>query len=88
MGVKFPLEMPWLTLGEFESVSCVGLHKASSVPHGPTTLSRAMAAAIDDERLAVRHLPVRRQERKKERGYQETSVISFVLPVVSFCRES
>ena len=69
-------------------MSCVGLHKAPIVSHGPTALSRAIAAAIDDERLAARHLPVRRQEGKKERGDQETSVTSFVLPVVSFCTES
>ena len=29
-------------------------------------MERAMAAATDDERLAVRHLPVCRQERKME----------------------
>ena len=44
-------------------------------------MARAVAAATDDERLAVRHLPVRRQERKKEKGRKKTNAISFCHPL-------
>ena len=49
-----------------------------------SVVERAMAAATDDERLAVGHLPVRRQERKKERGRKETIAISFCHPLSTF----
>ena len=47
-----------------------------------------MAAATDDERLAIRHLLVRRQERTKKRAHKETREISFLSPVVHFRKES
>ena len=47
-------------------------------------METAMAAATDDERLAVRHLPVRRQERKKEKGRKKVNAISFCHPLSAF----
>ena len=47
-------------------------------------MERAMAAATDDERLAVRHLPVRRQERKQEKGRKKTNAILFFYPLSAF----
>ena len=49
-----------------------------------SVVERAMAAATDDERLAVGHLPVRRQERKKERGHKKINAISFCHPLSAF----
>ena len=43
-----------------------------------------MAAATDDKRLAVRHLPVRRQESKKEKGRKKTNALSFDHPLSAF----
>ena len=43
-----------------------------------------MAAATNDERLEVWHLPVCRQERKKERGQKKTNVFSFGHPLSAF----
>ena len=51
-------------------------------------METAMAAATDDERLAVRHLPVRRQERKKEKERKKTNAVSFCYPLSAFGRES
>ena len=47
-------------------------------------METAMAAATDDKRLAVRHLPVRRQERKKEKGRKKTNAVSFCYPLSAF----
>ena len=75
LSAQFPHATHRYILGQFESVSCVGSQRAPIVPDGPFIVQRAMAAATDDQRLAVRY---------QERGRKETNAM--LCPFVTRCR--